>query len=330
MRRIAKVLLIFIVLLQVPDAIAGWTWPAKISNNGSYMPRLTYAGGVLHALYYDWTDEISYVRSTDLGQSWSNPLDMIPGWSCYPEIAASGDSIIAVWVGERDSWYNSNYVYRRSTNGGATWDDTAKVLASDRSDIGPCSFCISGRKVLFAFVNYDNASNLKFAKSTNFATSWNAPESLYSLYSIDNMEMRNFGDTLYLIFNGRVAIGTEYEVYFLKSTNAGQTWNVPTIISLEDSADSYYPKIAINEEGAPAVCWGTSGRSYHSDILVRLSHDFGQSWDPLIVNARIKGWVDKDISYSGDTLHLVSGGGSYIRHTFSTDNGITWAQVDTV
>jgi hypothetical protein len=318
-------------LVAVPAALAGWTIPANISEHSSYMPRLSYSDGVLHTLYYDNLDDVSYVRSTDLGQSWSTPVDMTTYWSDYPEVYASGDSVIAMWVSERNSWYYSNYVFRRSTDGGATWDDTSKVLATDHDDVGGIfSFSFNGPKVFLAYAAYDSISRIYLTKSTNFGNSWSTPRLISSLYSIDDMEIGNFGDTLYLIFDGQAAFAADYEVYFLKSMNAGQTWSAPLIISQEDNADSYKPKMSVNEAGNLAICWGASGGGYNSALLARVSQNRGTSWDPIITNVNIHSWVDHDIACKADTIHLICQNDNFIIHTKSTDNGVYWGPIDTV
>jgi hypothetical protein len=323
------VLTLIIYLVTVPVVFAGWTSPSKISNNGSYMPRLAYADGVLHAIYYDVRDEVNYVRSTDLGQSWSTPVDMTTGWSNYPEISSSGDSVIAMWKGERGSWYYSNYYYRKSTDSGETWSDSMKVLSSDRSDIGDCSFSLSGRKVFFAF---QSGHGVMFTKSTNFGSSWSAPDSIASIPRQWSMEMKNIGDTLILIADGDVdTSGRPYEVYFLKSTNGGLNWSNPIIISFIDSTtDAGRSALAISPDGKIAVGWTVHSMTRHGEIFLRLSHDFGTTWDPIIENAGIFTWGALDIACKGDTIHLISENNDFIIHTKSTDNGVYWGPIDTV
>ncbi len=322
-------LLTLLCIITSSTALAGWTIPTRISNHGAYMPRLAYSGGILHAIYYDWSDDATYVRSTDLGRSWLTPIDMSAGWSDYPEICASGNSVVAMWLGDGILNYH-NYVFRKSTNGGGTWSDTAKIFANNRSDIhSNFSICTHGGKIYCAFVSYQSERHLSFTKSTDFGTSWSSPISVYSIYSIDNLEIMNYLDTLYVIFNAQDTFAADYEVYFTKSTDGGQAWSTPAIISLADSGDSYHPRLAVSEQNDLAVCWGASGGAYRSDILVRLSHDGGNSWGDLI-EADIKGWVDKGIAYSGDTLNIASGGGNIIRHTISVDGGASWAPVDSV
>ena len=70
--------------------------------------------------------EIYYKRSTDAGTSWGadTRLTNAPYFSESPSIAISGSVLHVVWYDERNNWGDYNIYYKRSTDGGLTWDPT--------------------------------------------------------------------------------------------------------------------------------------------------------------------------------------------------------------
>jgi len=313
-------------MITFSSALAGWTLPIRISDGGAYMPRIDYSDGVIHVLYESSLGNIYYVRSADNGVSWSAPYWMMRGDGQYPQIHASGDSVVAIWEYEPRSYYY-NIAIKKSTDGGLTWSDSSNVLPAENRDQLRYSFCISGRKI---FVAYTRTPDVLFKRSTDWGATWSNSRQIISLQYLNDPQIRNFGDSLFLIVDGESASGETNEVYFLRSYDGGMNWTAPEIISADDSLNSYYSAVAINEEGKITVCWKPQGGGHHGEILFRLSDDFGQTWGPIIENAQFSIWGEPIIARTADSIHIVSGGFTYITHTVSTDAGASWAEVDTV
>jgi hypothetical protein len=326
--RVEKAFAIVILLCMTSFAVAtaGWHTPVRISDGYSYSPSIQYSNGVLHAIYQSPHDSVYYVRSTDLGETWSTPRNMMNGWSAYPRLKASGDTVIAMWQCTEQPFYR-NCAYSISLNGGQTWSDTLLFLPRFNSGLGQYDFDISGSNIFFIYSA--GGEQVLFKKSTDFGMNWSLPESLYSFYSLDNLELDSKGDTVILAMSGDLGPGLNSEVYFFKASDAGQSWGPPDILSLDDGSSSYKPVMSLDEDGKLGICWGASGR-FQSQILLKLSDDYGLTWGPLIENADMVGWVDHYIACKGDTIHLVGYVGQYLGHTVSTDDGFSWATKDTI
>ena len=141
--------------------------------------------------------------------------------------------------------------------------------------------------------------------SHNLDDTWDTPDTIYSNPSMNNLEFSNYADTLLLTFGAGYHPGNADEVFVFRSSDAGSDPGANRkSFRYDDSCTSYEPHIAINESGNVAVCWAASGGNYNSDLLIRLSHDMGLSWDSTLIDPQFNGWVDFDIAYTGDTLHL--------------------------
>jgi hypothetical protein len=105
---------------------------ACIDNNGDN----------LHVVWEDTGGaaylEISYVNSTDGGNTWSSPrqISMDDGNdSSYPLLTVSGSYIHVVWIDDRyyvSPMWNREIYYARSVDGGITWDDGLGNVGQDR------------------------------------------------------------------------------------------------------------------------------------------------------------------------------------------------------
>lgn len=325
------ILILLVCSMAFVVAYADWYQPSRISDSYAIMPAISYSNEVLHAIYQGTSDSVYYVRSTDMGITWSDPFKLMNARSEYPWIMSSGDTVIASWKTIADNgYYRYNYYIRKSLNGGRTWEAASSIFSSNTENIYDHKFCFSGQNLIFAYIYYQNGTKILIKTSHNLGQTWGNPDTLYSQQSIGKLEFTNYGDTLLLCFNARHQSGDDDEVIFFRSSNAGINWSEMQIISRDDNCISYNPHMAINESGGVAVCWAAGGGNYNSDLLIRLSHDLGLSWDSTLINPEFNGWADFDIAYAGDTLHLVSGGGRYMRHRSSNNNGPGWLDIDII
>ncbi len=120
------------------DGGADWSdavWITNLTGNEALVVHdlLMDRRGRLHVVWaqYDTTDEmqrhIYYSRSTDGGAVWSRPTDLSGrGYINEASLATlEQDEIHVVWNGSStDSWR----FHRYSTDGGATWSDTVRIL----------------------------------------------------------------------------------------------------------------------------------------------------------------------------------------------------------
>ena len=74
-------------------ALAQWSTPVRISEpGGGYYPQILAQGDTLHVVYENASiyDKISYVRSTDGGQTWSEYVVLSPR-AYFARVVESGE-----------------------------------------------------------------------------------------------------------------------------------------------------------------------------------------------------------------------------------------------
>jgi len=108
-----------------------WTGDTLLSDNGQStvevsFPSVVTSGPNVHVVWQsdkDLNPEIYYRRSTNYGANWDpiTRLTVNNGFSYYPSVGVSGDSVHVVWVDDRDGSLHPGIYYKRSTNSGASW-----------------------------------------------------------------------------------------------------------------------------------------------------------------------------------------------------------------
>jgi hypothetical protein len=131
----------------------GVSWGADtrltINTASSVFPFVSVSGSVVHVVWRDnrdGNDEIYYKRSTDGGVSWGadTRLRINTADSWYPSVAVSGPVVHVVWHDWRDG--NEEIYYKRSTDGGVSWDADTR-LTNDTAASGRPSVAVSGSVV---------------------------------------------------------------------------------------------------------------------------------------------------------------------------------------
>jgi len=133
--------LLVVTCLLVCSLTLGAAWTSKrLTNNAgdSYGPAVAVGGP--SNVYVTWEDttpgnnEIFFVKSTDSGATWQTAANISKntGYSECPRIAINGTSTVyLVWDDTTPG--NIEIFFKRSTDGGATWQ-TAKRLTYNAGD----------------------------------------------------------------------------------------------------------------------------------------------------------------------------------------------------
>lgn len=122
---------------------------------------------------------------------------------------------------------------------------------------------------------------------------------------------------------------------YVKSSNRGQSWSEPsTVASVPTSASAIdFPTIAIDREGTIHAAWQVNFKEADwlpTRIAYSKSTDGGQSWFEQWQFDRDQGGQPTLIVDKSDALQLLWNGraGSHNQfYTFSTDYGVSWADV---
>lgn len=138
----------------------------------------------------------------------------------------------------------------------------------------------------------------------------------------------------------------EAPIAFIKSTDRGQTWTDPVVISPTDDNQGSVP--VVMPDGTVVVTWGefpNDEDAREMNVVVRTSNDGGQSWNEAVVvdniraivpshGARVNSFpvisVDASKGPNADRLHLTwaadEHGDADVYHASSDDAGSTWTE----
>jgi hypothetical protein len=334
-----SLILIFLITGLASPAHAGWTPPVRISDEGySLDPGIAANGDTLHVVYWIWTGhaECYYLRSTDEGVSWASPFylsdPLISSGEDSPEIHAKGDTIMAIWY-QDIAGSGVNLGFRKSLNGGGEWSDVSLVLPTDSYMLQKHTFCISGSKVFLIYSHWAQEIIVEFTKSTNWGQTWAEPTEIFRTEQTGRFDMVTRGDTIHSIWVGRFNYDDEWEIYYTRSTDSGDSWSENTILSTLDDEGSDWPSVAINDRGELIVCWMDykySPNLWRGDLFVRYSYDSGESWSEEEQITFTHDAIYPNVIWQGDSIHVVWEDWRYdqgdIFYMLSEDNGTTWGE----
>jgi len=228
------------------------------------------------------------VRSTDGGNTWSEPATLI--FDSDPTILDDKDTITAdplqsrfvyaVW--ERDVFTDPTQetllrgpiVFTRSIDGGATWEPV-RTIYDPGNGVGAIDSEIvvlpSGTLVQM-FGTWNTASPQLFVmRSTDQGKHWSRPTVINSLQDIGVVDVETGepirggaahitvapgSGTLYLVWqDARFSGGMRDGIALSKSTDGGVTWSPPIQVNQAPNVQAFAPSIAIGQNGQIAITY---------------------------------------------------------------------------
>lgn len=303
---------------------------AATDNGTDVTPHLVTDGaGLWGAAWTGTGGDILFARSTDDGATWSpalmlNPTPATQGGGV--QLATDGTTWIAIWNARGPGGADdSDVLVVRSTDGGVNWSapttlnsnpplgashDLEPRIATD--GVGTWIVVWDSDDTLGDTVGSDY--DILFSRSTDAGVSWTAPAALNTNAGSDvgldrEPAIATDGATWLVVWSARDAlggaIGTDDDIVFARSMDAGVTWSAPAALNANaasDSGNDYSPQVATDGAGTWVAVWtstdslgGTIGTD--EDILFARSVDGGATWSfpaPLNVNASSDGGANDD------------------------------------
>jgi hypothetical protein len=165
------------------------------------------------------------------------------------------------------------------------------------------------------------------------ANAWTRPLDV-EVTNIHGQILADGSGKIYMVYPGLGNSGP----YLQYSTDNGQNWSFPVLISRASRADASvdYVRVAVSETGVIHVVWTEfqlPGGWPPLGVFYARSTDGGSSWS-LPVEIAGDGYDQINVTTVGENeIHvawngMVGVGGRY--HRWSTNGGITWSNVDTI
>jgi hypothetical protein len=272
---------------------------------------------------------LRFAKSSDEGETWSEPVTLGENGGSHRIVADSGNTIyVAYVINVFNLGANRGYLVH-SEDGGATWSQPDMINnvkhSTDYLDLA----INSSDKVFLALIHEDMNFNydIYFSQIEENTIDWNKSVRVarQKLPATHARLVAGNGKDFYLIWKGyrENALLGEGRLYFSKSSNNGETWSSP--VNLCDRvAEDHVPEIAIAPNGNLLIAYA----SYNSNAYVIMSTDNGKSWGDRI---RITYGIDP--SYFDTTICVDSLGninllfpGSGAVFCRSIDGGLHWSE----
>ncbi len=238
------------------------------------------------------------IYSTDMGDTWSDPVNLGGGLGFLPRVGPQGQVYVAYWD------VSDGVKLKRSLNGGASF--TTHTIATRLDVWGTQS-------------------------GSRFPGTFRAP-------SLNYIAVDPNDGTLYCVyFDTTMMIGSDYNVdlYFTKSTDQGTTWTTPRVINGDNfpPGDQFFCWLEVDQDGAIHMVFFDTRQtplpddSTHGmfDAYYSTSNDGGDTWHeyrltPSMFDSDDDG-LDRPTQFIGDYSGLAVGGNRVYPCYLSTQNG---------
>ncbi len=255
----------------------------------------------------------SDVTSSDLSGSWN--------------IASSGSYIHVVWEDFESISTNNKLLYKRSSDGGITWDPNTEFTNRTWQIHYPSIACV-GSDVHIVWSDYRNNNyEIYYKRSSNNGENWGPDTRLTNnTFSGLNVSIAAASSSGIHIVWSESHDATNYELHYTRSTDGGLNWqNETRLTNAPDRSQS--PSIAAL--GLSVYIVWVDLRNGTDDIYFKRSSDAGLSWsnDTELRNDTVN-CFNPAIAVSGSNVYVTWGNfrNDDFRVVFnrSTNGGVTW------
>src|SRR4030095_6058435 len=241
-------------------------------------------------------------------------------------IASSGEFVHIIWFEARDGIYTDEIYYKRSTDGGISWEAVTRLTNAPAQSWGP-SVSVSGQVVHIVWEdNRDADSEIYYKRSTDGGISWGADMRLINNSAISQYQSLSVsGVNVHVVWHD-TRNGSNGEIYYIHSTDGGISWGQDTRLT-NNPAPSGIASITVSGQVVHVVWYDL--RDGNTEIYYKRSTDGGISWgaDTRLTNDPAFS-ENPSVSITGQDVHVVwyeaRDGNAEISYKRSTDEGINW------
>jgi len=261
-----------------------------------------------------------------LGAAWTtNRLSYTPGWSGEPDIAIDGSNVYVVWSDETPG--NTEIYFRKSTDGGATWQ-AAKRLTNNAGESGYPAIAVVYSNIYVVWGDStpeDSVMAIYFMRSTDGGITWQSAQRLTYTAKVSCFPAiaANYSK-VYLVWWDDTP--GNREIYFRNSLDSGVTWQTAKRLTYNSEVSSA-PHIVVS--GPSVYLTWFNAVSGNKEIYFRKSADGGITWKSAkrLTNNAGESYVPV-LAVGGANVYVTwqddTPGNKEIYFRRSVDGGATW------
>lgn len=297
-----------IVFTKSDDEGTTFEQPVQVSDNSkdSAFPQIAVSENHVYFAWIDRTESdvtnIVFDKSDDGGTTFAGPVAITNnnGNSGIPRISANGDNVYLMW--EDNSKKNFDIYLSTSSDLGKTFSSSLDI-SNNTGDSGAPQILVNGTNVYAVWMDNTLGNfDIYFSKSTDGGQTFAKPVDV-STGKLDSgyPQFAVAGNEVYVTWTEAVS-PTNYDIFFSKSTDGGQTFGTPLNISNSPGA-SGWPQVAVDDN--IYVNWVDSTPGHFDDYIAK-SVDDGKSFEaPVDVDngSKTNSWYNS-MSVSSGTVYL--------------------------
>ncbi len=293
---------------------AGITWSADtlmytLNYGFCEFPNIAVSGTFVHIIWVARFSlgnyHIAYRRSTDAGITWGPSILLgsnVPTRD-YPSFAVSGTYLHVVWQ-DFSQGSDPEIYYKRSTDGGTTWEADTRITFNTNSSNFPC-IAVSGSNVHVVWQDQrDGNWEIYYKGSTDGGINWGSDTRLTN--NADASEFPTiavFGSIAHVIWSDNR--DGNWKLFHKSSLDYGITWGTDTRLT-NLNTDSWRSSIAISGSNLHLVWTDFRDGNFNWEIYYKSSTNSGINWG---ADTRLSNDPDSSIypsiAISGSNLHLI-------------------------
>jgi len=300
-----------------------------------------------------WTESItnsarvSYIRSTDGGQTWGPIVDLsAPNHPCpdaNPTLNQAERGLLVSWFDWDPTVGITTIGIRKSSNAGTTWGNPSYVYTDNPNHFGLPVSAVKGDSIFLAYFSERDDSTgsrpFKSLHSYNYGTTWSDEVTMGHPFVLmpQPIRMSYCSGTLLVAWAGTADSSRRYEVhiYGYRSTDAGRTWSDTIWISPNIQYDAQTPCMTCNKSTGQIIV-GYMDYRYQiyaswGDIFASISDNNGLQWHFETQPSTHHTAAAPSFEFTEDTLTSVwadiqfnISGEPEIVFNRSNDGGLTW------
>jgi hypothetical protein len=262
-------------------------------------------------VYVVWTEmdssfnsEVFYKRSTDGGGTFGEADKLSPNPASGAFVSASGNNLFVVWQEKSSNYRTHDVFYKRSTDGGGTFEDIIN-LSNNPGDSRGASVAVENNRVYVVWEDDSQGNNDVFYKrSTDGGNVFSFPVNLSNNTEQSTIpSVAASRNNVYVVWNEEDDLYNR-EVFYKRSTDGGNTF--PYFMNLsKNPSNSFDPSVG-TERNMVYVLWYDTAPG-NSEIGLSISSDGGFTFaipDNLSNSPWFSGQPDLATSITGDSNNV--------------------------